>query len=279
MTPAEWHAAAMHLAECYTSAAVALNYDVITKHAVTVDASRAECARLRDELAAHLLAYPVGEPIAHCSLTASGKIEHFDGNPMVMVGPVGNYLHPVPRNQAFRITAKAALGHRGKRARRQAFYSRARMARVLRRVMRGLPDIGPAVEQAHLDQLLYGTSVLQVSTTDGTKRGVDPRVMYFPADEGADMLAVLRAPAEAGLSAPLIRGELGKLDSDTRFYGFDGQHSNLHSSKGDAEWHAALHRKNGIACEVVPYTATRRSRRKITVLAEDASTFKTGHSG
>ena len=89
---------------------------------------------------------------------------------------------PPPRHPAFRIAAKSALGHRGKRARRQAFYSRARMARVLRRVMRSLPNIGPAVEQAHLDQLLYRTSVLQVSTTDGTKRRVDPRVMYYGFD-------------------------------------------------------------------------------------------------
>jgi hypothetical protein len=41
---------------------------------------------------------PVVQPeaVAHCALTASGKIAHFDGKPMVMVGPVGNEHHPVP---------------------------------------------------------------------------------------------------------------------------------------------------------------------------------------
>ena len=39
---------------------------------------------------------PVAEPVAHCQLTPSGKIAHFDGKPMVMVGPVGNDCHPDP---------------------------------------------------------------------------------------------------------------------------------------------------------------------------------------
>jgi hypothetical protein len=37
-----------------------------------------------------------GEVVAWCALTPSGKIAHFDGKPMVMVGPVGNDLHPTP---------------------------------------------------------------------------------------------------------------------------------------------------------------------------------------
>jgi hypothetical protein len=36
------------------------------------------------------------EPVAWCALTASGRIAYFDGKPMVMPGPVGNDLHPVP---------------------------------------------------------------------------------------------------------------------------------------------------------------------------------------
>lgn len=36
------------------------------------------------------------KPVAWCSLTPSGKIAHFDGQPMVMVGPVGNEHHTIP---------------------------------------------------------------------------------------------------------------------------------------------------------------------------------------
>lgn len=38
----------------------------------------------------------VVEPVAHCALTPAGKIAHFDGRPMVMIGSVGNEHHPTP---------------------------------------------------------------------------------------------------------------------------------------------------------------------------------------
>ena len=93
MTPAEWHAAAMELAERCETLQVMIGDAPGGDSVLLISNMHLEA---RAALSAHLLAYPVGEPIAHCSLTASGKIEHFDGNPMVMVGPVGNYLHPVP---------------------------------------------------------------------------------------------------------------------------------------------------------------------------------------
>jgi len=46
--------------------------------------------------AALAAAQPSQEPVAHCALTASGKIAYFDGKPMVMVGKVGNEHHPTP---------------------------------------------------------------------------------------------------------------------------------------------------------------------------------------
>jgi hypothetical protein len=42
------------------------------------------------------LAQRADEPVAWCSLTASGKVAYFDGKPMVMVGPAGNEHHKTP---------------------------------------------------------------------------------------------------------------------------------------------------------------------------------------
>jgi hypothetical protein len=42
------------------------------------------------------LAAQAAQPVAWCSLTPSGKIAHFDGRPMVMIGPVGNEHHQTP---------------------------------------------------------------------------------------------------------------------------------------------------------------------------------------
>lgn len=36
------------------------------------------------------------EPIGWCSVSENGGIAHFDGKPMFMAGPIGNYLHPTP---------------------------------------------------------------------------------------------------------------------------------------------------------------------------------------
>jgi len=97
MTPYEsWKAEAMRLAdemasESYESAAYG-EWDNTT----AADECRKNAQAARAALEAHLEALPMGEAVAHCSLTKSGKIEHFDGKPMVMVGPVGNPLHPVP---------------------------------------------------------------------------------------------------------------------------------------------------------------------------------------
>lgn len=56
-----------------------------------------------DHLAAHPAAVEVptqraaqGEAVAWCSLTPNGKIEYFDGKPMIMPGPVGNEHHKTP---------------------------------------------------------------------------------------------------------------------------------------------------------------------------------------
>jgi hypothetical protein len=39
---------------------------------------------------------PASEPVAWCALNINGQIKFFDGRPMVMIGPVGNYIHNVP---------------------------------------------------------------------------------------------------------------------------------------------------------------------------------------
>lgn len=82
-----WRAKAMELADNFGSA----SYND-GANSVFGD----ESVSARAALEAHLREVPMGEPVAHCSLTPSGKIEHFDGKPTVMVGPVGNPLHPVP---------------------------------------------------------------------------------------------------------------------------------------------------------------------------------------
>lgn len=71
-----------------------LEYHAVRDGLPEVELAAAELRRLHAEV--EKLRQWQGEAVAWCALTPSGKIAHFDGKPMVMVGPVGNEHHKSP---------------------------------------------------------------------------------------------------------------------------------------------------------------------------------------
>jgi hypothetical protein len=117
-----------------------------------------------------------------------------------------------PRRPAFRVVAKPFCpGHRGKRARRQAFYQRQRTARVLQRVMLGA-DLA-VFERAWVEACSspYGMSWLELSAA-GPRR-IDPRTVFFGFD-GQEVPPPDGSPSDADI-AGLRR--IFTIDANTPF--------------------------------------------------------------
>lgn len=117
-----------------------------------------------------------------------------------------------PRHYPYRIVSTMNVSHcRGKRARRQAFYSRQRTARALQRIMWARPiDMGE-MTRAHLDVMLWGAGALEVSAA-GVRR-IEPRTMFFGFD-GQDVPPPDGSPRD-GEIAGMVR--TFNIDANTPF--------------------------------------------------------------
>lgn len=73
---------------------------------------------------------------------------------------------------SFAVIARPTRAYRGQRARRQAFYERRRLARLLTALMRST-DHNRVVSDAYIDALIYGSAWIEM-TAQGQMRRMRP---------------------------------------------------------------------------------------------------------
>jgi hypothetical protein len=86
-------------------------------------------------------------------------------------------------NHGIRIIPKAIRKYRSKRARRQAFYASAKVARLLTRLVVEIePDALAADESAMTDALVHGTGWVKITTTiaDENRRAREAGMPFEP---------------------------------------------------------------------------------------------------
>lgn len=89
-------------------------------------------------------------------------------------------------NATIKFIPPQRRAYSGRRARRQAFYGRMRLARSLNRIVAGIfPNIGPTMERMFRDSIVGGTGIVEIWQPDP---GEPYQVRHVsPSDFGVNM--------------------------------------------------------------------------------------------